>query len=71
VIWVDDDGPGIEGDPARVFEPFVTSGRAPSREVGTGLGLAIVRELVVAMGGTVRAEPAPGGGARLTVTLPP
>jgi two-component system sensor histidine kinase BaeS len=71
LIWVDDDGPGVGGDPARVFEPFVTSGRAPSREVGTGLGLAIVRELVVAMGGTVRAEPAPGGGARLTVTLPP
>jgi len=39
--------------------------------VGTGLGLAIVSELMDAMGGSVRAEPAPGGGTRMVVGLRP
>ena len=69
---VDDDGPGIAPDDlARVFEPFYQSARAPARQVGSGLGLAIVSELVAAMGGQVRAEPAPsGGGTRVVVSLP-
>lgn len=71
-FWVQDDGPGIATDDLpRVFEPFFTSGRSPSRQVGTGLGLAIVRELVSAMGGDVRAEPGPTGGTRVVVALPP
>ena len=71
-LWVDDDGPGIPPeDLAHVFEPFWTSNRAPARQVGTGLGLAIVAELVAAMGGTVRAEPADGGGTRMVVGLRP
>jgi signal transduction histidine kinase len=71
-VWVDDDGPGIlAGDLAHVFEPFWTSNRAPARQVGTGLGLAIVAELVGAMGATVRAEGAPGGGTRMVVALRP
>jgi signal transduction histidine kinase len=69
-LWVQDDGPGIgKDDLARVFEPFVTTGRPASRAVGSGLGLAIVHELVTAMGGDVRAEPGSGGGARVVVTL--
>jgi len=71
-LWVDDDGPGIAaGDVPRVFEPFFQSGRTPPRQVGTGLGLAIVRELVEAMGGSVRADAAgtDTGGTRVTVTL--
>jgi len=71
-VWVEDDGPGIPPDDVpHVFEPFYRSARAPSREVGTGLGLAIVHELVGAMGGEVRAEPAPAGGTRMVVTLRP
>jgi len=72
VLEVTDDGPGI--DPAegpRLFERLYSSRSTPGRKVGTGLGLAIVRELTVAMGGTVTAERAPGGGTRVRVTLPP
>ncbi|MFN2607811.1 MAG: ATP-binding protein [Acidimicrobiales bacterium] len=72
VVWVDDDGPGMTaGDLAHAFQPFWQSSRSPSRQVGTGLGLAIVAELVEAMGGSVRAEPGPGGGTRVVVTLRP
>ena len=72
VLWVADDGPGIPADDLpRVFERFFTSTRTPARQVGSGLGLSIVRELVDAMGATVRAEPADGHGARMVVVLKP
>ena len=71
-VAVDDDGAGIApGDLGHVFEPFYQSGRAAARQVGSGLGLAIVSELAVAMGGTVGAEPLPGGGTRMVVVLRP
>jgi signal transduction histidine kinase len=72
MVWVDDDGPGIAPeDRPFVFERLYVSRRQPKRaEVGSGLGLAIVAELVAAMGGTVTAESAPGGGARMVVRLP-
>jgi two-component system sensor histidine kinase BaeS len=71
-LSVSDDGPGIDSeDLPHVFERLYVSKRRPaSQESGSGLGLAIVRELVLAMDGTVSAESAPGGGARLTVTVP-
>jgi two-component system, OmpR family, sensor kinase len=70
VVWVDDDGPGIaDADLPRVFDRLFTTGRPAARQAGTGLGLAIVRELVEAMGGTVRAERLDGGGTRMVVTL--
>ncbi len=70
-LVVDDDGPGIDPtDLPRVFERLYTARSGPARvENGSGLGLAIVRELVEAMGGTVDAQRAPGGGARLVVSL--
>jgi two-component system sensor histidine kinase BaeS len=40
------------------------------RAVGTGLGLSIASRLVTRLGGTIRAENAPGQGAVFTVTLP-
>jgi len=72
VLAVDDDGPGIPAeDRARVFDRLHTSPRRAARPgTGTGVGLAIVAELVAAMGGRAEAGDAPGGGARLTVTLP-
>ncbi|MDQ1460706.1 MAG: two-component system, OmpR family, sensor kinase, partial [Actinomycetota bacterium] len=70
-IAVVDDGPGIPADQvARVFERLYTVRGTAGRAVGTGLGLAIVRELAAAMGGTARAESAPGGGTRFAVSLP-
>jgi two-component system sensor histidine kinase BaeS len=72
VVSVADDGPGIAADDLpHVFERFYTATRAPARPIGSGLGLAIVRELVDAMGGTVRAETEDGRGARMVVTLRP
>jgi two-component system sensor histidine kinase BaeS len=72
VLTVDDDGPGIApNDLPHVFERLYVSRHEPARrESGSGLGLAIVHELVLAMHGQVVAEPAPSGGARITVRLP-
>ncbi|MEU0048797.1 ATP-binding protein [Streptomyces sp. NPDC006309] len=77
-LVISDDGAGIPpADRERVFERFTRLDEARSREVGgSGLGLAIVSGIVMAHGGTVRAEAddAPGqgglGGARLLVRLP-
>ena len=53
-----------------MFERLYVSRHEPVRkETGSGLGLAIVHELAVAMGGTVTAEAAPSGGARMSVRL--
>ncbi len=72
-VEVADDGPGIAAeDLPHVFERLYVAGHEPKRkEIGSGLGLAIVRELTEAMGGSVRAEANPGGGARLAVVLRP
>lgn len=72
LVTVDDDGQGIESaDRERVFDRFVRLDEGRSRDQGGfGLGLSIVRELARSVGGDVRAEAAPQGGARFTVTLP-
>jgi signal transduction histidine kinase len=71
-LWVDDEGPGIAPrERERVFEPFFRSApHVDGRIAGSGIGLAIVRELAGSLGGTARAEAAPGGGARLVVEFP-
>ena len=73
-VRVCDDGPGLaEADLARAFERFYLYDRYradPGRAVGSGLGLAIVAQLVAAMGGTVRAENRPRGGACFAIRLP-
>jgi two-component system sensor histidine kinase MprB len=70
-VLVRDHGPGIaDDDLPHVFDRFY---RAPSARglPGSGLGLAIVRQVAEAHGGTVRAELADGGGARLRLSLSP
>ncbi len=71
-LTVADDGPGIaEADRVRVFDRFVRLDTDRSRDGGgTGLGLPIVAEIVSAHGGVVRIDERPGGGTRVTVTLP-
>ncbi|PTL78247.1 AAA family ATPase [Vitiosangium sp. GDMCC 1.1324] len=69
-LRISDQGIGIPPDRLpHVFERFE---RAVSVEHygGLGLGLHIVRELVSALGGSVRAESQPGEGTTLTVELP-
>jgi len=66
-VSVSDNGPGV--DPAlaeRIFRPFFTT-----KARGTGLGLALVQKIIVTHNGRVVAANAEGGGACLTVTLPP
>jgi hypothetical protein len=71
-LCVASSGPEIAADRVEeLFEPFR---RGPvDRTAGTpgsGLGLSIVRAVVHAHGGTVSAEPVPGGGLTVTVYLP-
>jgi two-component system, OmpR family, sensor histidine kinase KdpD len=68
-VEVRDDGDGI--DPAiagMMFERFVSGS---DRAGGSGLGLAIARDLAQALGGSLSAGEAPGGGACFTLTLRP
>jgi two-component system sensor histidine kinase MprB len=70
-IEVRDHGPGISAeDLPRVFDRFYRAPGARGRP-GSGLGLAIVRQVAEAHGGSVHAANDPGGGARLTLELPP
>jgi two-component system sensor histidine kinase MprB len=70
-LEVRDHGPGIAAeDLPRVFDRFYRSPEARGLP-GSGLGLAIVRQTAEAHGGSVQAANDPGGGARLTLELPP
>ena len=71
-LRVIDHGPGIpEAERERVFDQFYRlrrNGRGPD---GTGMGLAICRGIVSALGGQIRVQATPGGGATFVVSLPP
>jgi len=67
---VADDGPGIEPRfHETIFEPFCKLERKEQVE-GTGIGLALVRRTVMAHGGTIRVESAPGQGATFRFSWP-
>jgi signal transduction histidine kinase len=69
-VTVEDTGDGLEAESLRrMFERFWRGDRARSG-AGAGLGLAIARGLVEAHGGRIWAENRPGGGARVSFTLP-
>jgi len=70
-VEVRDHGPGFAAeDLPRVFGRFFRAPAARGRP-GSGLGLAIVRQMAETHGGSVQAANDPGGGARLTLELPP
>lgn len=70
-IQVRDHGEGIrDADRARIFQQFERAVGEGERRSGFGIGLWVVGQLVEAMGGAIRIEDAPGGGALFTVTLP-
>lgn len=73
-LRVMDHGRGIA--PAAVmelFQPFQRLDDSPSSRdgrTGIGLGLAVAKGFTEAMGGSLMAEPTPGGGLTMVVTLP-
>ena len=66
-LAIRDEGPGIAAESiGRIFEPFFTT----KSGAGAGLGLAISSEIVHELGGDLRAENHPGGGACFRLDLP-
>jgi signal transduction histidine kinase len=72
VVHVDDDGPGIPAEQREhVFDRFTRLDEPRNRnDGGAGLGLAIVAQVVRTHGGTVGCTDAPGGGARISISVP-
>ena len=69
---VRDSGPGLDRDASRrVFERLYQAGdHSDSSRKGLGLGLYISRELILAMGGRMWVDTAPGEGATFSFILP-
>ncbi len=65
-LVVEDDGVGLPPQRDRIAEPYMTT-----RQSGTGLGLAIVKKIVEDHLGEMDFADAPGGGARVRITLYP
>jgi two-component system phosphate regulon sensor histidine kinase PhoR len=71
-LRVGDRGPGVpEAEQERIFEKFHRVDDALTAEKsGTGLGLSIARQLARGLGGELRCEARPSGGAEFVLTLP-
>ncbi|HUL53317.1 MAG TPA: HAMP domain-containing sensor histidine kinase [Opitutaceae bacterium] len=67
-----DRGPGVpHAHRERVFEKFHrVDDTLTAEKLGAGLGLSIARQLSRGMGGDLRYEPRPGGGAAFVLELP-
>ena len=68
VLWVQDDGEGMDIDTRRrVFEPFFTTRKGKG---ATGLGLSLVYGVAQALGGDVFVDSEKGAGTCIEVHLP-
>jgi signal transduction histidine kinase len=66
LIRIDDSGAGLGSKTSEeLFQPFVTT-----KARGTGLGLAVSKQIVERLGGSLKLENLPRGGARCTIILP-
>ena len=70
-LWMEDNGPGVADEQLpNLFEPFYRGDAARTKpSAGSGLGLAVVRQSMQQMGGSARAENAPGGGLRIVLVF--
>lgn len=69
-VLVEDDGPGFPDEAMRRFQDAL-AGRENPKAVGrSGFGLVLVARAVDRMGGSLRIERSPEGGAAMRVTLP-
>ncbi|RZL57130.1 MAG: PAS domain S-box protein [Variovorax sp.] len=70
-IAVSDTGMGLTDEQrSALFQPFNRLGRERTGLPGTGIGLVISQRLAEMMGGSLRAEPVQGPGARFVLRLP-
>ena len=51
----------------RIFEPFFST---KSESGGSGLGLSVIHDMILASGGAIDVESAPGAGTTFQVRLP-
>jgi C4-dicarboxylate-specific signal transduction histidine kinase len=65
LISITDNGGGLEGDPGRLFDAFMTT-----KSNGMGMGLAIAKSIVEAHGGRIHASSQPESGALFQVSIP-
>ncbi len=71
VLTIRDHGAGMSArDKRRLSDCFDDAVGASERRSGFGAGLWIAGQLVAAMGGHIAVDDPPGGGARLSITLP-
>lgn len=68
IVYVDDDGPGVEADKRN--EVLSRGIRLDEQVTGHGLGLGIVRDIVEAWGGEIALLQSPFGGLRVQINLP-
>lgn len=68
-VSITDDGPGVADHLPRDRDGLVLPG-VSTRTSGHGMGLVISRDIVRAIGGTIRLDNRPGGGAELTIRIP-
>jgi PAS domain S-box-containing protein len=68
-VEVSDNGRDLTDDEAQhAFDPFF---RSPVRGAGVGLGLGVARSVAITLGGEVTLAQRSGGGAVITMRLPP